>query len=424
MKHRVWRRVLSVVLTVCLLLTLLPSTAWAFFDIDDLGDIGEPWGEATYILNDGLTATTYMDTTGGAMKLSLVIHRTDPEDTGSYAMPNYSSAAEVHWADNANMISAVYIQEGVTSVGNYAFSGMTNLTEVDLPTTVTRIGDYAFQGDSRLASPLSLSDVTEIGAYAFSGCSQLPFESLDLSGLTSLGERAFQNCSRLTGVTLPTDSGFGAIPAYAFSGTGLTSINIPSNIKTVGERAFSGTGLTNIVLQGAEAIGNYAFYNTPVQTLFLPDTLTSIGASAFERSLSAADTPLTSLTIPESVTSIGNRAFFNHKNLETVAIEGTRWPRKTPSATPPSATASPTPTRSTSTTRIMRALKSSSAPFFRRMTRYSLCWKMGPGRSVIWVRPVPSGWTARSPIPPLASTRVRMSIPTTILGTKKNWWRP
>ena len=247
----------------------------------------------TYDLGNGLTATTYMKSETSGIQLSLVIHRTDPEDTNSYAMPNYDSAAEVLWAgNNAGLISAVYIQEGVTSVGNYAFSGMTNLTEVDLPTTVTRIGDYAFQGDSRLTSSLDLSQVTEIGDYAFSGCSQLPFESLDLSGLTSLGERAFQNCSRLTGVTLPTDSGFDAIPAYAFSGcSGLTSINIPSNIKTVGERAFSGTGLTNIVLQGAEAIGNYAFYNTPVQTLFLPDTLTSIGASAFERSLSATDTP-------------------------------------------------------------------------------------------------------------------------------------
>ena len=327
MKHRasrILRRALSAALAVCLLFTLLPAPAWGFVSLDELGDIGEPQAIYTYVLSDGLTATTYMATESTGITLSLVIHKTNQDDAGSYPMPNYDAASEVPWAGNAGMISAVYIQEGVTSVGDYAFSGMSNLVTVDLPSTVTRVGDHAFRGDNKLTSTLDLSQVAEIGESAFYGCSQLPLGELDLSNLSSLGEQAFRGCSKLTGVTLPIGSAFNAIPSYAFAGTGLTSVNIPSNIKTVGDDAFNGCSkLSNIVLQGAETIGASAFYNVPVQTLSLPDTLLSIGASAFERSLSAADTPLTSLTIPESVTSIGDKAFFNHKNLATVTIQGT-----------------------------------------------------------------------------------------------------
>ena len=61
MKHRasrILRRALSAALAVCLLFTLLPAPAWGFVSLDELGDIGSPWTEATYDLGGGLTGTT------------------------------------------------------------------------------------------------------------------------------------------------------------------------------------------------------------------------------------------------------------------------------------------------------------------------------------------------------------------------------
>ena len=62
--------------------------------------------------------------------------------------------------------SYVELQIESKSIGQYAFYGLSSVTNVKLPTTLTGINDYAFYG---FTSPfaLNLNSATSIGKYAF-----------------------------------------------------------------------------------------------------------------------------------------------------------------------------------------------------------------------------------------------------------------
>jgi hypothetical protein len=61
------------------------------------------------------------------------------------------------------------IGNSVTSIGESAFSGCTNLTNVNIPDSVTNIGPFAFSGTS-LTNVTIPGSVTNIGNSAFSSC--------------------------------------------------------------------------------------------------------------------------------------------------------------------------------------------------------------------------------------------------------------
>jgi hypothetical protein len=69
-----------------------------------------------------------------------------------------------------------------------------------IPNSVTSIGDWAFYGCSNLTSVTIPNSVTSIGGWAFSFCSSLTGVTIPNS-VTSIGEWAFWNCENLTGVT-------------------------------------------------------------------------------------------------------------------------------------------------------------------------------------------------------------------------------
>ena len=164
------------------------------------------------------------------------------------------------------------IEYSVTSIGNYAFDGCSNLQSVTIPNSVTSIGNSAFKGCSRLQSLTIPKSVTSIGNYAFDGCSNLQSVTIPES-VTTIGIHAFSGCSSLQSVTIPN----------------------------------SVTG-----------IGNYAFSGcSSLQSITIPNSVTSIGNNAFQYCHN-----LQSVTIPNSVTSIGNDAFSYCSNLQSVTING------------------------------------------------------------------------------------------------------
>ena len=60
--------------------------------------------------------------------------------SGKGEMPSFSCASDAHtWKIYAESIRTVIIDDGVTSIGENAFSGCTNLTRVSIPDSVTRI---------------------------------------------------------------------------------------------------------------------------------------------------------------------------------------------------------------------------------------------------------------------------------------------
>ncbi|MBP3286136.1 MAG: leucine-rich repeat domain-containing protein [Prevotella sp.] len=84
---------------------------------------------------------------------------------GSGAMTDYSYSSDVPWYSYKADIKTVVIKDGVTSIGNFAFSGRSGLTSIEIPNSVTSIGSYAFSGCSGLTSIEIPNSVTSIGEY-------------------------------------------------------------------------------------------------------------------------------------------------------------------------------------------------------------------------------------------------------------------
>lgn len=91
------------------------------------------------------------------------------------------------------------IPDGVTGIGNYAFSYCNSLTGVTIPSRVTSIGDWAFFGCHNLTSVTIPGNVTSIGKQAFSYCRALTRVTIG-NGVTSIGDWAFEGCTALTDV--------------------------------------------------------------------------------------------------------------------------------------------------------------------------------------------------------------------------------
>ena len=135
--------------------------------------------------------------------------------SGTGAMIDYGddkSYRKTPWRDY--FIESVRIDEGVTSIGGWAFTNCV-LTSVMIPDSVTSIACGAFSECRSLASVTIPDSVTSIGGYAFRGCTGLTSVTIPDS-VTSIGGYAFRGCTGLTSVTIP-DS-VTSIDGYAFSG--------------------------------------------------------------------------------------------------------------------------------------------------------------------------------------------------------------
>ena len=180
------------------------------------------------------------------------------------------------------------IPNSVTSIGDRAFYGCSELTSVTIPNSVTSIGESAFYGCSGLTSAIIGNSVKSIGESAFDSCSGLTSVTIGNS-VKSIGEGAFRYCSGLTSVTIPNSVTF--IGEDAFSDcSGLTSVTIGNSVTSIGQEAFCGcSGLTSVTI---------------------PNAVISIGYGAFSDC-----SGLTSVTIGNSVTSIGEIAFYGCSGL-------------------------------------------------------------------------------------------------------------
>ena len=97
-------------------------------------------------------------------------------------IPSATSLADYLFKDRKNLINV--IMPNVTSIGQEAFNGCTNLALTSLPSGVTSIGNNVFRNCTNLALTSLPSGVTSIGNRAFSGCISILF--LDFSDFTQI----------------------------------------------------------------------------------------------------------------------------------------------------------------------------------------------------------------------------------------------
>jgi hypothetical protein len=151
--------------------------------------------------------------------------------------------------------------DGVTGVGQYAFSYYIPLEEVRFPAAAS-IDQYAFYHCSSLPE-VSLPMATSIGNFAFQYCTALT--EVSLPKVTSLGIYAFRDCTSLAMVNLSSVTTFGTAVFDSTGGTPLT-ITMGSTAPTMGTGTFDGTSGKSVTVKVPSTA--YSLYDTTWQTAF------------------------------------------------------------------------------------------------------------------------------------------------------------
>ena len=264
------KRLISLLVAVCMMITMLPLSAVTAFAEDTSAPTGTAsYGdyEYDYTINteDGTaTITKFRALVDGSYDITI------PTDFGRFP---------------------------VTAIGDDAFRGCSALKKVTIPQSVTSIGDSAFAGCHNLDSVTINDAATSIGNRAFTECPLTTTLSLGKK-ITTIGDEAFYDCRGLTSVTIPpsvTSIGKKAFLQCIHLKTLSFGENIKTNIETIGDDAF--------------------YYCIELESVTIPQSVTSIGNDAFGQCHD-----LQSLTIKDAATSIGHRAFLGCTSLETISL--------------------------------------------------------------------------------------------------------
>ncbi|MCC8151062.1 MAG: leucine-rich repeat domain-containing protein [Lachnospiraceae bacterium] len=211
--------------------------------------------------------------------------------TGAISLDN---ACDYPWEDELlQSVSKLVIGEGITSIGEGAFSGGA-YTSVTLPGTLKSIGVFAFEDCNNLTEVVIPDGVEILKHGAFCGCSNLKKVVIPGS-VKTIDARAFDSCTSLSDVTI--GEGVETIGYWAFWGCAMTEITVPSSVESLGGRVF-------------ECCEN-------LTSVTLPESITTIPAGLF-----ADCSSLTAVTIPTSVTSVESYAFINCDSLKSVSFTG------------------------------------------------------------------------------------------------------
>ncbi len=104
------------------------------------------------------------------------------------------------WEMNSNLIKAIIVEDGITSIGEKAFfSFYPELSSITMADSVTDIGASAFYGNKALDKVVLGKNVKSVGDYAFFSCTALTSVTISNS-IANIGESVFSGCSSLTDV--------------------------------------------------------------------------------------------------------------------------------------------------------------------------------------------------------------------------------
>ena len=156
-----------------------------FIDLDE----GKP---ATEIVASGECGEEGYDLTWSLdSKGTLTISGTGEMDSWALNSP---------WSEHSDKITKVIIENGVTTIGEQAFSGCKKIAEISIPDSVTNIKTGAFFDCTGLTSIKIPESVTETGHSVFYGCVNLKEVTLP-NGVGTINTGVFRDCQSLETIT-------------------------------------------------------------------------------------------------------------------------------------------------------------------------------------------------------------------------------
>lgn len=239
-KHPPRLRFISAVLSLAMLLTLLPVTAFAAIvtkkEIDGL----------KYVQVDNYRVLWITGTyTGTATHLTL-----ENSIGGLPVNRIYGYEGDALFKNNQTLKSVTLpTNDYFYEIGDEAFAGCINLETVVAPATLGDVGKRAFQGCTALKSLALGRNSSHIYESAFEGCTSL--KSIEITGtMVYIENTAFKGCTDLTRVTLPKY--LEKMGNNVFEDcTNLEEITLPKEIREFGDNVFAGcTKLKKIIYNG------------------------------------------------------------------------------------------------------------------------------------------------------------------------------
>lgn len=231
--------------------------------------------------------------------------------------------------------SIVTVPEGMTKIGEGAFSGNKKINKVILPSTVKEIGMRAF-ADCTGLSEINIQNINKFGEVCFEGTAiqevvfsdevqEIPvgcfaygsIKSVQLGkNVTTIASSAFYNCQSLKEIQL-SDCLFSIGSKAFYNTTALTSIMFPDGLLEIGGQAFYNSGLTSVSIPGSvETVEAGTFSNCyDLSSIVFNDGIKKIGGSIF------LESAVKKVHIPASVETIETFAFANAFGLTEITVD-------------------------------------------------------------------------------------------------------
>ena len=258
----------------------------------------------------------------------------------AYSLINGGGTPQPFQPDVSDWVTSAEMPSGTTAIPDDAFSGFSNLRNIEFNSELTTIGARAFYNCENL--DVTIEDGLTIGENAFYGCGSVgmvtdtkPSYTLDASdtfygcdgltvfipegdtiiaeeafkgcevikevvtsnSVTEIKPKAFMDCSRLKKATIATDSAteFKLLLGVFSQCYNLEEVALPNSIRV---------------------INAYTFYkNYNLKRINIPDNLIRIESGAFLQCNS-----LTNITLPSGVQYLRNQAFYDCRGLKTISI--------------------------------------------------------------------------------------------------------
>ena len=236
-------------------------------------------------------------------------------------------------------ITEIKLPDGIRSIGSFAFANCSYLTKINLPEGLSSMGESTFSGCRALGKSITVpNSLREIPNNAFAYCSGIE-EITFGEGVVSIGENAFTDCSKIKSLVFP--EGLKSIGRFAFAACAdVSSVSLPEGLEVMDEFAFSkAISLTSVTLPDSlKSIGKGAFYYcSSLATVELGSGVEEIGDSAFLDSavynsaegneiylggwfLGLKDATASSVEIKDGTVGIANNAFYGNKSLSSITL--------------------------------------------------------------------------------------------------------
>ncbi len=212
-------------------------------------------------------------------------------------IPRYAFSA-------CNTAKNIVIADSITTIPDYAFSGCYNVESITLPKSLLHIEDYAFYDCSKVTEFTVPKSVITIGYRSLPGnlttlyynaencqigysCSlaDTKIKSVILGdNIKRIPDYMFNDTEKIENVVIPES--VTEIGSYAFCGSSIENIKLPSSLIVIEAGAFANTDIKiegNALPDGLRIIGDYAFSgNNGIEELYIPDSVVDIAECAFE----------------------------------------------------------------------------------------------------------------------------------------------